>query len=366
MTRPRVTVLLAVHNGGDYLRGVVEDVRAQTYSDLEFLVVDDASTDGSPDIVASSGDPRVRLLQNDRNLGQVPSLNRGLRAARGDYVARIDHDDRMLPTRIERQVAVLDREPAVALVGTWMDIVDEHDRLWARLRGRIDDFVDLVLAILRDRYPFAHPSLMYRRNVILELGGYDPALAPAEDKDLYRRLALARHNAHVVREPLVRHRRHERQLSQERAEIQLLHDWEGQERFLAELAGEEHALRLRLLLSTGVAPGGAETELLERLLDGAQRRLELTSAERERLESLLARHLAGRALAAGPRAYRTLLWSTRREPWTAPAAVVLPAMPALRAAGRMTRRAAASDALLGVRRRARRVRLLRYFYSRLG
>ena len=70
-------------------------------------------------------------------MGQAPSLNRGLVEARGEYVARIDADDRMLPTRLERQVAVLDAAPKVALVGTWIDVIDEHGRLWATIRGDI-------------------------------------------------------------------------------------------------------------------------------------------------------------------------------------------------------------------------------------
>lgn len=262
----RVTVLMAVKDGLPWVRDAVESVLAQTYRDFELLVVDDASSDGTAEAVESYGDPRTRVLRNDRNLGQVPSLNRGLREAAGEYVARLDADDVCLPRRLERQVAVLDSEPAVALVGAWMDVVDERGRLWGKLRGHVRDLPEFLFAILADRYPWGHPSVMFRREAVLALGGYDETLAPSEDKDLYRRLALAGHDARGVEEVLVRYRRHEAQLSRELAEVQLRHDRESQERFVAELGPEES------------------------LADGAARRLGLSDVERDKLARLLERH----------------------------------------------------------------------------
>jgi glycosyltransferase involved in cell wall biosynthesis len=325
---PRVSVLMAVKDGLPWIREAIESVLSQTYRDFELLLVDDGSVDGTVEAAAAYGDSRLRVLRNDRNLGQVPSLNRGLREAAGAYVARLDADDVCLPERLERQVAVLDAGPAVALTGAWMDVVDERGRLWAKVRGHVRDFPELVFAILSDRYPFAHPSLMYRRDLVLELGGYDESLAPAEDKDLYRRLALARHEVRAVEQVLVRYRRHERQLSQEHRDVQLRHDHEGQERFLSELAGAEHAARLRVLL----AQGDGDAELVRLLLDGAERRLALTPAEREKLEELVAGHLSRGHGPLAPGAARLL----RGRP------------------------------LAPLRRLARRSRLLRGLYSRLG
>src|SRR5205823_6417419 len=100
----------------------VDSVLSQTYVDFELLLVDDASTDAAVDVLPS--DPRIRILRNERNIGQIPSLNRGLHDARGEYIARLDHDDVCLPHRLERQVELLDRTPDVALAATWTDIVD--------------------------------------------------------------------------------------------------------------------------------------------------------------------------------------------------------------------------------------------------
>ena len=285
----KVTVLVAVRNGGNYLREAVDSIRGQTYEDFELLLVDDASTDGA--IGALPDDPRIRVLRNERNLGQVPSLNRGLEASRGEYVARLDADDVMLPTRLERQTAVLDADPSVALVGTWLDVVDERGRPWAALRGRMDGYAGFVSALLTDRIPFGHPSIMYRRDIVLGLGGYDASLAPSEDKDLYRRLALARHEARVVAEPLVRYRRHAAQLSQVQLTRQIANDQAGQERFLAELAPHLPARTLRMLLA-GDAGYWAEPPLeeLTSFVESAAERLRLTSSEQE----AVARAVAGR------------------------------------------------------------------------
>ena len=299
-------------------------------------------------------------------MGQAPSLNRGLAEARGEYVARIDADDRMLPTRLERQVSVLDAEPNVALVGTWIDVVDEQGRLWATLRGDIASFVDFIAAILTDTYPFGHPSLMYRRDVVRDLGGYDPTLAPAEDKDLYRRLALARRDVRVVREPLVRYRRHEAQLSQVQRGRQLAVDHEGQERFLAATVGVAHAGALRCLLAEGATRDGIASELLDELFDGLRTRFALDTAECSELKRVVAVYLTKRAIAAGPAGAPTLTWTARAHPLAQAARVVLPLVPPVRLAGRVLRRSLHLSTLERLRRHARRSRWLRSLYSRLG
>lgn len=301
--RPRITVLLAVHNGGAYLREAVESVFAQTYSDFELVVVDDASDDDSAAYLASLEDERLKVLRNEHNVGQVRSLNHGLAHARGDYVARIDADDVMLPTRLARQAAILDAEPSVALVGTWMVVVDDRARRWGTTRGRIESYGDFVAALLANRLPFGHPSIMFRRDVVLRLGGYDAALAPSEDKDLYRRLALERCDARVVPEALVRYRRHDAQLSQTQIEHQLATDLEGHERFLAELAPGYPVHALQLLLAADPRfwdePPLAE---LESFVEAVTQRLGLEPDDRDAV-----------CRGVGSRCGRTLLAS-----WSAP------------------------------------------------
>src|SRR3712207_3671984 len=110
---PKVTVLMAVYNGEAYLREAVDRILGQTFTDLEFLVVSDGSTDGSAEILRSYADPRLRVVENERNLKLIASLNRGLELARGEYVARMDADDVSLPDRLAKQVAYLEARPEV-------------------------------------------------------------------------------------------------------------------------------------------------------------------------------------------------------------------------------------------------------------
>jgi glycosyltransferase involved in cell wall biosynthesis len=278
-----------VHDGEPFVREAVASVLGQSFTDLELLVVDDASTDGTVHIVESFGDPRVRLLRNERNVGQVPSLNLGLRVARGELVSRLDADDRMLPSCVSRQVDALDARPDAALAGTWMRIVDERGRPYATLRGSVTSLTDFVHAILVDRYPWAHPSIAFRRDAVLALGGYDPTLAPAEDKDLFRRLALAGHAAISVDEALVLYRTHGAQLSQEHRRVQLANDHIGQERFIDALSPGAPSRALRLLLGADPAFWDDDVtgalEGLDALVAGAAAKVDV---DRTRLRELLA------------------------------------------------------------------------------
>ena len=103
--KPIVTVLMTVYDGKNYLHEAIESVLCQTFNDLEFLIIDDASTDNSVEIINSYNDSRIKLLINDNNIGQTASLNIGLSRAQGEYIARFDQDDVCLPKRLEEQLA---------------------------------------------------------------------------------------------------------------------------------------------------------------------------------------------------------------------------------------------------------------------
>src|SRR6476659_7403647 len=116
---PRVSVVMPVHNGGAYLALAIESILRQTYGDFEFVIVDDGSTDATPQVIrgVQAADPRVRTYTQARS-GLVASLNRGCREARGSYIARMDADDLAAPERLARQVEFLDRHAGVAMVGS--------------------------------------------------------------------------------------------------------------------------------------------------------------------------------------------------------------------------------------------------------
>jgi Glycosyl transferase family 2 len=369
---PKVTVLMAVHDGEPYVGEAIGSVLDQTFADFELLVVDDASTDATVEVIERFGDPRLRLLRNERNLGQVPSLNRGLREARGTYVARLDADDACRPTRLARQVDVLDSHPRVGLVGTWLEAIDERGRRVGELRKSLDDYVDFLYHTLIMRVYVSHPSAMYRREAVLALGGYDEQTGPAEDKDLWRKLALERYEARIVAEPLVRYRLHDRQLSQTRAAYQREVDGASQDRFLAQLAPEASVTAVRRLLAGDDAAWTHHPQEaiagVELVLAGVQCRLALDEQEASRLRERVAWRLlkvadtrrwhgsaqivAAHALAALPPGRRA---AARRK--HAAALVVAPARAGVQ-------RAAHAAALVPGSATMRRSRLMRRLYAR--
>ena len=107
MVLPKVSVLMSVFNAEDFIQEAVDSVLQQTFSDFEFIIVDDASTDGSLQRLCSYHDPRIRILRNETNMGLTRSLNKGMEFVRGEYVARMDADDVSLPSRLQEQTVFL-------------------------------------------------------------------------------------------------------------------------------------------------------------------------------------------------------------------------------------------------------------------
>jgi glycosyltransferase involved in cell wall biosynthesis len=188
-TEPLVTVLMAVHDGADYVGEAVDSILAQTFTDFEFLIVDDGSTDGTPALLARVRDPRVRVVRNDVNLGLTRSLNHGLSLARGALVARQDADDRSHPRRLAAQLAFLDREPDVVVLGTQGRYIDARGRVrsvapWPKSTSSLAIRWQLFFDS-----PFIHTSVMFRKAVIwTELGGYDESFVTSQDFELWSRL----------------------------------------------------------------------------------------------------------------------------------------------------------------------------------
>lgn len=219
---------MAVHNGMPYLPAAIRSVLTQTFTDFEFLIVDDGSTDETAACVQSFHDARIRLVSSGANQGQTRSLNRGLGLAHGAYIARLDADDVCLPDRLRQQVGFLDRHQHVAVIGTWMHEIDAHGRR-VRLFGEVlQDYGTFVARLLLGGCPIYHPSSMFRREEVERCGGYDERFRIGQDYDLWIRLAMRRCRAHVMAQPLTMYRVHTRQqtiadMAGHRRELRLAH-----------------------------------------------------------------------------------------------------------------------------------------------
>jgi glycosyltransferase involved in cell wall biosynthesis len=179
---------MAVHNGECYLQDAMESILRQSFCEFEFLIVDDASTDRTRELVLSYKDPRVRLIENREKLGQTRSLNRGLELANGEFVARQDADDISEPERLAKQAAFLETNRELALLGTWYKKIDA--------RGAALGLRELPCKWLEIRWaliffcPFVHSSVMLRKATVLEkVGFYNEAFAYAQDYELWSRIA---------------------------------------------------------------------------------------------------------------------------------------------------------------------------------
>ncbi len=190
-------VVMPVHNALPHLDEAVRSILDQTYRDFEFVIYDDASTDGSTARLRewARKDSRIRLFEGKRNLGMVGSSAVVVQHSTALLVARMDADDVSAPDRLERQIALLGAEPGAGLVGTLFDIIDDRGR-----RIRSPDY--WRLARRTAFVPFAaHGSIMFRRAVFDEVGGYRPECEYWEDQDLVTRMATAA-EVWVIPEPL--------------------------------------------------------------------------------------------------------------------------------------------------------------------
>jgi glycosyltransferase involved in cell wall biosynthesis len=239
---PKISVLMAVHNGMPYLTDAMESIFSQTFRDFEFIVVDDASSDESAQVVRSVRNRSLRVIRNKRQLGLSRSLNKGLAIARGRYVARMDADDISLPRRLADQYSFLETHLNVDVLGTWTETLGlNSEQVW---RYPIDDAE--IRAEMLFNSVLVHSSVMLRRSTFIRHGlRYNPNVARAQDYELWARAADRLHfaNLGVV---LQRYRIHGRQV--------------GKQQFATQqaVADEVRALEIRAI---GLKPNQANSRL---------------------------------------------------------------------------------------------------------
>lgn len=206
---------MCVHNGEEFLREAVQSILDQTHTDFEFIIVNDASTDQTTRILLSYDDPRIRIVNNETNIGLTRSLNKGLRLAKGEFIARMDADDISFNQRFEKQVGFLEQHEDIALCGTWVNFNGES----TDGPNYPVDAAEIKVAALSYN-PFAHPSVMWRRKVFEDLGlYYDESFRTSQDYELWSR-ALYIVKAANVPIHLLNYRLHTNQVSRSKEENQ--------------------------------------------------------------------------------------------------------------------------------------------------
>jgi glycosyltransferase EpsE len=168
---PRVSVVATVYNGEAYFERAIPGILEQTFDDFEFVLIDDGSQDRTPEMLRdlAGRDPRIRVFSPGR-LGAAAAYNYGVAQARGEYIARQDFDDRSYPERLRLQVALLDREPRVGIVGGYYVLVDE--RRGERYVRMPPTEHPAILSAMARYVPIAHTVATFRRRVWADAGGY--------------------------------------------------------------------------------------------------------------------------------------------------------------------------------------------------
>jgi len=205
---PAITVLMPVYNGAKYLNESIDSILNQTFSDFEFLIIDDESTDDSVKIIKSYDDPRIKLIVNKKNIGQSATLNKGLELARGKYIARMDQDDISMPERLKKQMEFMDECPNIGVCGSWIQHFGKYDYLTPL---ELDD--DSIKIKLLTNQNLAHPAVMIRKSTLVKYQlNYDPTFTIAMDYDLWVRMFEYCSFANLP-EPLLKYRTHKNQKS---------------------------------------------------------------------------------------------------------------------------------------------------------
>ncbi len=183
-----LSVVMAVYNQSETLNAAIKSILEQTYRNFVFIIIDDFSTDETPEILRQwrQQDPRIKVVTNHRHLGLTKSLNVGWRLAKTIYIARMDADDIAMPSRLKKQRDFLLAHPKIGLLGASANLIDGQGRP-AGVKIMPSDS-DSIRRTILSYCPFIHPTWMLPRNVLLEMGGYNEAFPFAQDYELALRI----------------------------------------------------------------------------------------------------------------------------------------------------------------------------------
>lgn len=210
-----VSVLMPAYNAAEHIREAIDSILKQTFSDFEFLIIDDGSTDSTVDIISEYNDPRIKLIENDGNKGLVYTLNKGLKVAQGKYIARMDADDISMNSRFEKQVNFLDKNPDVSILSTAFEFLGTpyHIHFPTDNEG--------IKVKLLENTALLHPGVMLRREVFIQENLlYNDDYKYAEDYHLWTLAAQQNIKMANLDEVLVEYRQHENQVSMSRLKEQ--------------------------------------------------------------------------------------------------------------------------------------------------
>jgi len=203
---PEISVITTVYNSSRFLDETILSVRKQSFSDFEFIIVNDYSADSSWEIIAchAAQDNRIIAVNNETNLGSLASRNKALAYARGKYIAVLDSDDVCLPNRFKTQYEYLQSHPDIALIGAGAEIINEDSQIIGHKHPSTD--ADNMKYLLLLRNPIIHSSVMLRKPAMDIVGRYNSNYLHAEDYQLYVSLVSAHYRIANLPQVLIKYR----------------------------------------------------------------------------------------------------------------------------------------------------------------
>ena len=210
---PKISLIMSVYNGEDYLAETVESVLCQTFTEWEFIIINDCSTDNTSKILAeyASKDARVKVHTNETNLRLPSSLNKALSLAEGKYIARMDADDICMPDRLQKQYDFMEANPNVDLSSCRFLTLKNGVYSSGGCGGKGDS--ESIKALLLVTNPILHPGIIAKADVIKELG-YDKNFTCTEDMELWTRFVLNNKRVEILSEYLMIYRLHDKQITE--------------------------------------------------------------------------------------------------------------------------------------------------------
>ncbi len=194
---------MPAYNAGPYIRQAIESVLAQTYTNFEFLIINDGSKDDTLSVIKSFSDPRIRLIDQP-NKGLIDTLNMAIDLAEGEYIARMDADDICMPERLQKEIDFFTQHPDHVLVGSVVDIIDKDGNFLLRLYP-IGYTHEEIAARVDEKCPFNHPSVMFRKQAVINAGYYPKNALTFEDHLLWKKM-LETGKVHNLKDVLVQYR----------------------------------------------------------------------------------------------------------------------------------------------------------------
>jgi len=188
MEIPKISVIMSVFNGEEYLEESIKSILNQTFKDFEFIIVNDGSTNRTEEILEKyqSKDPRIKIIVNEENIGLTKSLNKAIDISRGKYIARQDADDISLPQRLEKQVEFLETHNEIKVLGTFGYKIDKDGDILAEQTLPIS--LEQIKKTLIKTNPFIHSSVMMEKEIIDRVGKYNEKFRTSQDYELWFRI----------------------------------------------------------------------------------------------------------------------------------------------------------------------------------